>query len=87
MLFQPFFFVCILFSCQICDSVGLAKQIALHSEMVSLFVYGAEESCMSQYASNRVYHMNLLYFFVGSQSQSEAEGAGKSQGKAARRAD
>lgn len=28
-------------SFQICDSVGLAKQIALHSEIVSLIVLGA----------------------------------------------
>lgn len=32
--------LCLLFSCQICDSVGLAKQIALHSEIVSVFMLG-----------------------------------------------
>lgn len=66
---------------QICDSIGLAKQIAFHSEMVSPF---------------NLHSVKILVFYcssffcvcvcVGSEGRGKEEGAGKSKRETAGRA-
>uniref|UniRef100_A0A9J7ZHA8 DCC-interacting protein 13-alpha n=1 Tax=Cyprinus carpio carpio TaxID=630221 RepID=A0A9J7ZHA8_CYPCA len=74
---------------KICDSVGLAKQIALHSEMVrKLFIYLISNDSICAEMPGQIkfdianMHEDACFFFLtGPQSHTETERAGQSQGE------
>uniref|UniRef100_A0A8C1UC08 DCC-interacting protein 13-alpha n=1 Tax=Cyprinus carpio TaxID=7962 RepID=A0A8C1UC08_CYPCA len=76
---------------KICDSVGLAKQIALHSEMVrKLFIYLISNDSICAEMPGQIklvllictkMHVFLFFFLTGPQSHTETERAGQSQGE------